>query len=445
MVITEKRRTVMKRIISLILACMMIFGALTLSSCVPINEKDGDAQSTTTAGTTATTAPQEPVPVDSVNGKGAKQLLEKFFSDYKNSKSFDLSMSMTTTEDGVTLTDSIDMKLTEDELYMGMTMDGADMKIWYVGGVMYVDMGGEKYKTSNSDIDDMFGAGFVDEVVSTIPTEFPEAYMKKVEAAQIYSYGGIYYFSVSVSAEEAKQMEQGDEAYTETVYFNSSGAVTRIIDRSASSTMTLNLNSYGKSVTITPPADPDSFVDMTDQGGGQASAEYAVYEQICKKLSDATVYIMETKVNGVSYMDYTTDGEGKYVKVFDGNDYYSMWSVNGNGYVAVNDQTPVLTSITEEMLSAFEAAASLKDLIAEPVDESEMDAITLESVWGTKVLAFEIEYSEDECVVYVIKFNDSYNNLYIEITEYSGQSVMKTSCRFELVSDGGFIKVNAPI
>ena len=105
----------MKRIISLILACMMIFGALTLSSCVPINEKDGDAQSTTTAGTTATTAPQEPVPVDSVNGKGAKQLLEKFFSDYKNSKSFDLSMSMTTTEDGVTLTDSIDMKLTEDD------------------------------------------------------------------------------------------------------------------------------------------------------------------------------------------------------------------------------------------------------------------------------------------------------------------------------------------
>ena len=76
----------MKRIISLILACMMIFGALTLSSCVPINEKDGDAQSTTTAGTTATTAPQEPVPVDSVNGKGAKQLLEKFFDDWNNNE-----------------------------------------------------------------------------------------------------------------------------------------------------------------------------------------------------------------------------------------------------------------------------------------------------------------------------------------------------------------------
>ena len=430
----------MKRIISLILACMMIFGALTLSSCVPINEKDGDAQSTTTAGTTATTAPQEPVPVDSVNGKGAKQLLEKFFSDYKNSKSFDLSMSMTTTEDGVTLTDSIDMKLTEDELYMGMTMDGTDMKIWYVGGVMYVDMGGEKYKTSNSDIDDMFGAGFVDEVVSTIPTEFPEAYMKKVEAAQIYSYGGIYYFSVSVSAEEAKQMEQGDEAYTETVYFNSSGAVTRIIDRSASSTMTLNLNSYGKSVTITPPADPDSFMDITPQ----YSAEYAVYRQILDVLRDATVYSMNVELDGEPYVLYQTDGIGEYVCVYESENIYQVWSGGGNKYAfAHNEQASKVTSLTEEMRSAFEAAALVKDVVLEPVDESEMDAITLESVWGTKVLAFEIEYSEDECVVYVITFDDSYSYIHIEITEYSGQSVSASDFYFKNINDENF-KVVVP-
>ena len=431
----------MKRIISLILACMMIFGALTLSSCVPIKEKDGDAQSTTTAGTTATTAPQEPVPVDSVNGMNAKQLFEKFFEDFTNSRSFDFDAVITTVEEGVTVTENVEFKLDESgELYVSMSMDGTDMKIWFVDGTVYVDMGGEKYKSSNQDVDDIFGEGLFDEFISIAPDGHYDAYIKKIEGAQIYSYGGIYYFSFSVTAEEAKQMEQGDEAYTETVYFNSSGNITKIVDRSATSTMTLNLNSYGKSVTITPPADPDSFMDITPQ----YSAEYAVYRQILDVLRDATVYSMNVELNGEPYVLYQTDGIGEYVCVYESENIYQVWSGGGNKYAfAHNEQASKVTSLTEEMRSAFEAAALVKDVVLEPVDESEIDAITLESAWGMKILAFEIQYSADECVVCVITFDDSYSYIHIEITEYSGQSVSASDFYFKNINDENF-KVVVP-
>ena len=270
----------MKKIISLVLAFIFVIGTLTLSSCVPIRKIDGDAESTTTQGTTATTAPQKPVPVDSVNGMGAKQLFEKFFEEFTNSKSFDFNAIITTVEEGKIVTENVEFKIDESgELYVSMFAEGMDMKIWFVDGVVYVETEGQKYKSSNQDVDDIFGEGFFDEFISIAPDEQYDAYFKKIEGAQIYSYGGLYYFSFSVTAEEAEQMGVGDEGYTETVYLKADGTITKIVDKSATSSMTLNLNSYGKKVTITPPDDPDSFVDMTDQGGGHISAEYAAYEQ----------------------------------------------------------------------------------------------------------------------------------------------------------------------
>ena len=82
----------MKRIISLALACMMIFGALTLSSC----DTEGDAQSVAAQGTTAR---KDAELVDLINGMNAKQLMEKFLDEFKNAKSRDFDLT-TTVADG---------------------------------------------------------------------------------------------------------------------------------------------------------------------------------------------------------------------------------------------------------------------------------------------------------------------------------------------------------
>ena len=439
----------MKRIISFILVCMMILGVLTLSSCVPIKKIDGDAESTTTQGTTATTAPQEPVPVDSVGGMGAKQLFEKFFEDFTNSKSFDFSASMTTTEDGKTVTENVEFKIDEGgELYMSMFMDGMDMKIWFVDGVVYVDMGGEKYKSSNQDVDDIFGEGFFDEFISIAPDEQYDAYLKKIEGAQIYSYGGLYYFSFSVTAEEAEQMGVGDEGYTETVYLKADGTITRIVDKSVTSSMTLNLNSYGKKVTITPPADPNSFEDMTDQGGGQVSDEYAVYEQVCEVLDNATTYSMDVYVDGQN-MCYATDGSGKYLCVFEDTSCQEMWIVGGNGYVAQSGERPVKTSLTKDFKSSFEALEMLKDSVAMPIDEADMkDLEYIEDYYKASRISFELEYFEGTSDCYDIQFytvgsNIKIVDIFISVVE-ENEVVSEIAYSFSGINDED-LKIYAPV
>ena len=437
----------MRKIVSVILVCMMTLSAFTLASCTAIKKVDGDLQ-TTVQTTTATTEQKEPVPVDSVNGKGARQLLESFFDDYKNSKSFDLSMSMTTTEEGVTTTESVEIKLNDKEMYMAMTMDETDMKIWFVGGVMYVDMAGEKYKTSTSDVNDMFGEGFVDELLSTIPTEFPEVYMKKVGDAQIYSYKGVYYFTVTVSAEEAEQMEVGDEEYTETIYFNSIGEVVKIVDKSATYTMTLNINSYGKNIVIAPPVDANGFEDITDMGGGQGSSEYAVYEWICETLENATTYSMDVSVDGQN-MSYATDGNGKYLCVFEDTSYQEMWMVGGNGYVAQNGERPIKTSLTKDFKSSFEALEMLKDSVAMPIYESDMKDIEyIEDYYGASRLSFELEYFDGTSDCYHIEFYTGGNNItivniFISVVE-ENEVVSEIIYHFSEINDNS-LKIYAPI
>ena len=421
-----------------------MLGVLTLSSCVPIKKIDGDAESTTTQGTTATTVPQEPVPVDSVGGMGAKQLFEKFFEDFTNSKSFDFSASMTTTEDGKTVTENVEFKIDEGgELYMSMFMDGMDMKIWFVDGVVYVATEGQKYKSSNQDVDDIFGEGFVDSFVSELPsTDHHDTYMKKLEAAQIYSYGGLYYFSVSVSAEEAKQMDMGDEAYTETIYFNSSGAVTKIIDRSATSTMTLNLNSYGKKVTITPPADPNSFVDMTDQGGGQVSDEYAVYEQVCEVLTSATAYSV-VWYDDELYMSYETDGEGEHILANWGSNVYEIWYIDGQYYLSRNGEAPLETlSLNGEAYSAYQESQGINKILDDLEDGGSInDIATVNMGDSKKMMTFEFHYpSGDEflenVIIFVsITYDCDFTNIDISMnTQYNGEPIGITNFYFSSIN-----------
>lgn len=436
----------MKRIISFILVCMMILGVLTLSSCVPIKKIDGEADNTTTQGTTATTAPQEPVPVDSVGGKNAKQLIEKFFNDYKNSKSFDIEAQHVTAEDGMTTTESIALKLTDNDLYMDMKMDEMKMEVWFVDGVLYVDMDGQKYKSSNDDIDDVFGDGFIDEIVSGIPTEYPEAYMKKLEAAQIYSYGGIYYFSVTITAEEAEQMELGEEGYTETVYLKADGTVIKIVDKSATATMTMTVNSYGKNVTITPPADPNSFVDQTTQ----TSEAYTAYESVCDTLYEAIAYGFDIIVeeNSVVSMSYTTDGNGKYVCVLEETNTYEMWIVSGKGYVSVDGERPTQTSVTADMRSTFEELEGMKDYFATPIEEGDMkDLEVIDDYMGVTRITFEVEYFEGTSDFYIIDYSTVNNRIYsvtIMISSMEdGVVTSETTCYFVRLDDD--VKIYAPV
>ena len=262
----------MKRIISLALVCVMLTLSLLLTACdigndvitdtetKPVTEKQTETETETEVNT-------EPVPVDSLGGKNPKQLFLQFYDEYTQSKGYDMTMTSRTTEDGVTSNQTVTVKVNETSIYVYMKYDEEEMKIWYVDGIMYTEMDGEKLKTSNSDIDDIFGEGFIEQISATFPdkADMPQTYLDKLEKAQLYSYDGLYYCAVNVTDSEAQEMGM-EKGYKETLYFDANGKLKKAVDEAVDVYQCLVLTSYGTTVVINAPADAHKFVDM-DNGG----------------------------------------------------------------------------------------------------------------------------------------------------------------------------------
>lgn len=434
----------MKKILVIVLVCVLTLSSFLFTACderVDNNSKK-PSEETTGQPQNNTVTEENPMPVPSVKGKNARQLFEDAISAYTSSTTFDVSMSMETTEDGKTTTEKIAYKFTDTEMYFDIELDEQDMTIWFVDNTVYLEMDDEKYKVSNTSIADVLGEDFFDQLLAEFPTDIsdiPEAYMKKMEGSQIYSYKGIYYFSVTVTDEEAVEMELGEKGYTETIYFDANGAIKKIVAKDAESTMTVLINSYGKDVTITKPENADTFVEQSfdsdnklpsdtpsdSDHGNQDPATYTVYEQLLDKIDNATSYIMSIEINGEPYIAYQIDNNGgKYVSVTESeNSIYEMWIINGQGYVSINVETPLKTEITTSMLQSFESVENLKNyLVGRKVSRDDMIGLSIESttIPGETLLTFS-DANTNSTDLYSFAFGASYIDVLVTTTS-NGQS-----------------------
>lgn len=427
----------MKRIISFILVCMMIFGVLTLSAC----DIDGNVDSTTTNTTTATTAPKDPVAVDSLNGMGAKQLMEKFLDDFKNAKSRDFDLTTTVTDDeGESVTEKTEFKLSENrEFYLSASLAGIPTKMWCVEYITYLDIGGEKYRTLGTKIDDIFGEGYLDDLISIVPLEQYDTYIKKFEEAKIYYYCGVYYSSITYSADEAEQMGMSGEEYTETVYFNREGAVIKIVDKSETTARTLNINGYGKKVTVDQPDGPTYFLYEYIL----PPIEYLIYEYVCLNvLSNARIYSMYVTTNAQPYVKYSTDGRGESVQV---NGSEVLWRVGGKGYIWDGTITKEIP-LTDERFSAFDLAKQLKAAVSTPTNSYKINST--DPISFGEVITFSFDNKpkpgSDSGDTYSVSISDNFQSISIKIiTEKNYKVVSCEEYFFSSINDSNF-RVLAP-
>ena len=184
----------MKKILIIAVACILTLSSFLFTAC---DKRTDDSRSEqTTAQTQEKTEAEKPVPVQSANGKNGKQLFEDAIANYTTASSFDLSMTMETTEEGAKTVQKVEMKINESSMYINMDLEDQKMKMWFVDDVLYMEMDDEKYKMSGASVEDIFGENFVEGILSELPSnesDTPDAYLKKLETAQIYSYKGIYY------------------------------------------------------------------------------------------------------------------------------------------------------------------------------------------------------------------------------------------------------------
>lgn len=448
----------MKKFISIILVCVLILSSLLLTSCdlFEKEKKSSDKKSNKTEVST-------PSPVKNVNGKNARQLLEDALNEYSQSESYDLSMTMKTTENGKKTTETIVLKLNKTSFYLDMTMDGTDMEVWFVDNVAYINNEGEKYKTSASSADDLFGEGFIDSLLDMVPLKIPEAYFEKMEDAQIYSLKGEYYFTIELTAEEALEIFDDDTAITETFRFDSKGNITQISSEQEASDISILIKSYGKDIKISKPKDANKYDEKpaetinpsetlpnvtppqeeNNDTNVTTQSLYDEYLQLLKQISSAQAYVMDIFMEEELYLSYVINSKGQqYVLSREEGYDHEMWIVSGKGYVSISNQTPIQTAITSDMLQSCESANELRyQLTKEPIALSDMENLQrYPRDLGLNEKGIYFNYTEEGIMYsYYIYYGDSYIDF--TITSFYNNTLESINYVFDFTD----VPLNVPI
>ena len=196
--------------------------------------------------------PEDAIPVDSVNGMNASELLNKFLTEYPKATSCDIETVVQQYVDGEIVTVIADVKIGADGIYFLMEAYGESVEVWAIGSTLYMNAGGQKVKLENATMEDIFGEGMLESIISSAIKEMPDMYYTLVENAQLYYYEDSYFFVIS--------MEFDGESITETIFFDETGKVICIIDETEDAYMISYLNSYGEPVEVLPPEDADEYV-----------------------------------------------------------------------------------------------------------------------------------------------------------------------------------------
>lgn len=464
--------------------CLLLIATMLFCSCT-ISEEETKPPVLTEEKTEKPTETGVPTgrfeEVSDVNGKTARSIVEDFYRDYAEASSFDLVITTSMKIDGETFSERVELKINENDMYMLMESEGSVMKIWSVGGMLYIDMDGEKIKTVES-MEDYMGIDVGEMLSSYVPESLHPRYLEKLEETQIYRAGDHHYFKVDITAEEAEAMDGIGEGYTETFYCNSNGTVKDIDtvydngDRSG-----LILISYGKPVSITAPQNADEFI-VAELGGIGGDWEedwmidweddmandfeecididieaYATYRALCELLSSEASFSMKYGEGSTSIAFYQTDGRDKYICDYAlGSSYQTAWLVNGVGYATKNNSVvPArIDTNTQEFIELVNTVEELVGYICVPIHYRDMTYMYEGTeINGRPFVHFgrecftapgaqtPLEYDREE-IRYT--FLPSGEEIQVKITRYGRQGVIATlDYRFSGI--GSNIDIVAPI
>ena len=299
----------------------------------------------------------------------ARQLLDKFLTEYTTAKTYDIEVSIQQFSMGEMMNIVTSVKLSESAMYFKMEMDGEALEMWVVDSIAYVNMNGEKVKQEGLTIEDVFGEGSIDSMISSAIKEMPEIFYTFVDQAQLYEMDGIYFFTVSLSLPE-----MGVMGMTETIYFDENGNVIRILDETQELTMDILVNSYGKPVEILPPADADEYLeeslspDMPENPDMPEIPEtddeiYQLYVDTCTTLQKSEYLLVFIDVPGVDYIDYRRFGEDRYVAMSVDEQSTEQWIVDRTGYIWIEREEFSKVTIDDDFLEAFTSVEALLPVI----------------------------------------------------------------------------------
>ena len=186
----------------------------------------------------------------------ASELLDKFLTEYPKATTFDMTVMIQqyVGTEIMTITESV--KIGADGIYFLIEMDDEYVEAWAIDSTVYMNMNGQKVKLEDTNIEDIFGEGMLESIISSAIKEMPDMYYTLVESAQLYYYEDSYFFMISLEFEGV--------LFKEAVFFDETGKVICIIDETEDVYMISFINSYGEPVEVLPPEDADEYITESD-------------------------------------------------------------------------------------------------------------------------------------------------------------------------------------
>ena len=265
------------------------------------------------------------------------------------------------------------------------------MEVWYVDGMLYVQAGAERVK-AETDIEEYFGADLVEMLTSSITDELHDVYLRKLDAARIHKTGGGYYVQIDISAQEAAQMDRGEEAFSDQIVFDETGKVTAIFSSYEQYILRVTFNSLGEPVEISAPENADDF-EYIYMGNEKDPVAYESYVQLCNTIKNAEKYKCEIYFDGKPRHVYQFDGENKYWVTPESE----RWLVDNKAYYLTDHWIYTGEEATKDFLNGFDEIDNTLHYASLIVDIEDMEyVISYEDKNGNSVVELAYYYDDGE-------------------------------------------------
>ena len=367
----------MKKWLKLMTVCALLLTLCLFAGCdSELFGQTTTPQETTTEDATTTprdtTTPEEnvnpPAPldpdqpagsvrVDSIGGKSAKEVMESFIDTFNSAESYDWNATMELIEDGVVTFEYMSIKIYNGEVAVIMQDDDIANEVYFVDGILYINQNGQKMRLPVENPEEMLGEGFFDGLMEMVP-DLSEEKELFLEDTKIYLLNGIYYITIH------KVDEETDEEETYCYQFNEAGELVKADCTSESEKSVLIINSYGKPVQITPPADADEYTAVgnavvpegavaVDTVNGMNATQ--LFEKFIAEYAASTAYDINIKMKQTSGDETLTMSIA--VKLTQDAVYYGMamdfntqsiWVVDGTAYMFTNGERIKQTGVSIE-------------------------------------------------------------------------------------------------
>lgn len=278
----------MKKFLSIFLCLAMMISCFALASCDTedkVEEPETETKAEETTKETESSDDEKKISVENLDdvlstleggdevtdldGKSAKELYRAAYNTVQNMTQYAFNVNQTTKDsEGATRVSKVEGEVSATSAHLKQTNSSGTYEGWHVNGTSYYAQGTSKTKGT----EDM--PTFLKNIPALVKSMVVNISDEVLDEAKLLKIDEIYYIEIVATAEEAVEMNLGQQAFTYKTVFDADGNIVGVYMKTDSAEITFTLSATADVPAVSAPADADAYTENTSSGttGGSASS-----------------------------------------------------------------------------------------------------------------------------------------------------------------------------